>query len=279
MIISWGPVLALLSSLVWGTSDFGGGLASKRAGALHVVAYSQAAGLVVIAVAAVVTGAYTAPLDYLPWAALAAVSGAGGLVCFYSALASGRMGVVAPIAALGVLVPVLVGLAQGERPGVLQLLGAAAGVVGVVMAAGPELSGGTGARPVLLAVCAALGFGVALASLGMGAQTSSVMTVLGMRVVSVLSFALILSRIGNAAAPRGTNLLLTLAVGVGDVTANLLFSVATTMGMLSLTSVLGSMYPLATVLLARIVLGERLSRLQQVGVAIGLTGVVLIAAG
>ena len=116
-------VLALLSSVLWGASDFLGGLLSRRRAAGLVVGASQAVGLVAITLVALPAGAFDDPTGYLPWAVGAGLAGLVGLVCFYAALASGTMGVVSPIAALGVVVPVLVGLARGERPETVQLVG------------------------------------------------------------------------------------------------------------------------------------------------------------
>ncbi|MGZ4591114.1 MAG: EamA family transporter, partial [Actinomycetes bacterium] len=152
-------LLALLSSLLWGSADFVGGTLSRRLPATVVVGASQAAGLVAITVVAALAGALGAPLGYLPWAVGAGLAGLIGLVCFYAALAAGTMGVVSPIAALGVVVPVVVGLARGERPGALQLVGITIAVAGVVLASGPELSGRAGARPVVVARVAAGGVG------------------------------------------------------------------------------------------------------------------------
>jgi drug/metabolite transporter (DMT)-like permease len=126
-------VLALLSSVLWGSADFLGGTVSRRHQAALVVGTSQAAGLVAIAVVAVAAGALGDDPGYLPWAILSGVAGVVGLVSFYAALAAGTMGVVSPIAALGVVVPVLAGLLKGERPAVIQLVGIVVAVAGVVL--------------------------------------------------------------------------------------------------------------------------------------------------
>ena len=278
-------VLALLSSVWWGSADFLGGTLSRRHRATLVVGYSQAAGLVSIGVVAAVAGAYGDDPAYLPWAVLSGVAGVIGLVCFYAALAAGTMGVVSPIAALGVVVPVLAGLARGERPGALQLVGIVVAVAGVVLASGPELSGRAGVRPLLLAGIAAVGFGVALLAIAEGARTSTLMTLVSMRLTSVtlLAAALVvalargMSRSELAVGRRDGALIA--AVGVGDVAANLSFGIASTRGLVSVVAVLGSLYPVVTVLLARVLHGERLGRLQTTGVAAALAGVALIALG
>jgi drug/metabolite transporter (DMT)-like permease len=278
-------VLALLSSVLWGSADFLGGTVSRRHQAALVVGTSQAAGLVAIAVVAVAAGALGDDPGYLPWAILSGVAGVVGLVSFYAALAAGTMGVVSPIAALGVVVPVLAGLLKGERPAVLQLVGIVVAVAGVVLASGPELSGRAGARPVLLAAVAAVGFGVALLAIAEGSRHSTLMTLVSMRLTSVtlLAVALVVAlgrgtpRSEFALSPRDVGLVT--LVGLGDVAANLSFGLASRRDDVSVVSVLGSLYPVVTVLLARGLHGERLGRLQSAGVAGALAGVVLIATG
>jgi drug/metabolite transporter (DMT)-like permease len=276
--------LALLSSLLWGAADFLGGTVSRRRAAALVVATSQAAGLVAVAAVAAVAGAYDDPTGYLPWAVGAGLSGLVGLVCFYAALAAGTMGVVSPIAALGVVVPVLVGLARGERPDALALVGIVVAIVGVVLASGPELSGRAGARPLLLAAVAAVGFGLALLFIAEGARDSTLMTLVTMRLTSVAALTVCLLAVLRRIAPerrriRGTDALLVVVIGLGDVGANLAFGLASTRGLVSVVAVLGSLYPVVTVLLARLVHGERLGTAQTVGVAGALGGVAMIAAG
>ena len=280
-----GPGLALLSSGLWGSADFFGGLLSRRLPSIAVVAWSQASGLVLGLVVATATGAWSDPPGWLPWAVLAGVSGALGLVGFYAALASGTMGVVSPIAALGAVVPVLAGVLQGERPTGPQLLGIAVALLGAVLASGPELrsrdedraASRTRARSVLLAVLAAVAFGVALLAIGRGAEHSTVMTLVGMRSTSVSAFVVLALVLRSVGGVRPRDLPALAAIGACDLSANLAFGLASTMGLLSITAVLGSLYPVATVLLARFVLHERLLPVQWAGVAAAVTGVALIA--
>lgn len=272
-------VLALLASLAWGAADFLGGTASRRLAATTVVAYSQAFALVGVAVVAVATGAFGADPGYIGWALVAAVCGVVGLSAFYSALATGTMGVVAPIAAMSVAVPVVVGIGQGDRPSGLQTAGVVVSVVGVVLASGPEVRGGTGRRPLVLAVVAAIGFGAVIVCVAKGARSDTVMTLFVMRATSVVLLAgfALAARSRMSADPADLPLLAT--IGAGDVGANALFAVASTRGLLSVVSVLSSLYPAVTVMLARIVHAERLNRTQNVGVAAAIAGVALIAAG
>lgn len=278
-------VLALLSSLLWGSADFLGGSVSRRHRAALVVGVSQAVGLLAVLVVAGVAGAFGDDTGYVPWAMLSGIAGVVGLVSFYAALAAGTMGVVSPIAALGVVVPVLVGLARGERPGTLQVAGIVVAIAGVVLASGPELSGRAGARPLLLAGLAAVGFGFALLAIAEGSRSSTLMTLVTMRATSVtLLVAALLVALGRG-FPRAdlrlgrADLLLVALVGIGDVSANLTFGLASTRGLVSVVAVLGSLYPVVTVLLARVLHGERLGTAQTVGVAGALGGVALIAVG
>lgn len=274
--------LALCASLLWGGADFLGGTAARRLPATGVVLASQGAALVGLLVVAAATGAFGDSTGYLGWAVAAALVGVVALTSFYAALAGGTMGVVAPIAALGVVVPVVVGLAQGDRPSAWQGVGVAVAVVGVVLASGPELRAaetGRSARPLLLAGVAAVGFGTVIVCVAHGAQSSTTMTLLVMRATSVAvlgGLALggaVSVGVGKADWP------LLVAIGAGDVLANAALAVASTRGLLSVVAVLSSLYPAITVLLARAVHDERLVRVQAVGVTAALVGVVLIASG
>lgn len=272
-------LLALLSSLLWGTADFGGGLVARRLNAVAVVAWSQLAGLVTVTLVVLATGAWTGPADWLVWSVLAGVFGPLGLVAFYTALATGTMGVVSPIAALGAVVPVLVGLLQGERPTALQAVGMVVALTGAVLASGPELSGGAKARAVLLAALAGLFFGLALVGIAEGADSDAVMTLFGMRVTSGLLAAAAGLALRTTGGVRWRDAPALVPIGIADAGANLLFGIAATMGLVSIVSVLGALYPVATVLLARYVLRERMLPVQGVGVGVALVGVVVLAAG
>lgn len=274
-------LLALLSSLLWGVADFLGGTASRRLPAFAVVGWAQLVGLVAAAVVCVAVGAFgVADLQAAgPWAVAAGLAGLGALVCFYAALASGRMGVVAPITALGVVVPVIAGVLDGERPGALQALGLVVAIIGVVLASGPELEGRAGSRPLGLALLAAVGFGFVLTFVAEGSATSVPLTLLVMRVTTVGVVVVVALAARSVGGVRSGDLPLLATIGIGEVAANLTFAIASTWGLLSLVAVAGSLYPVVTVLLARFVLHERLVRIQYVGVVAAMLGVALIAAG
>ncbi|WP_370892135.1 EamA family transporter [Janibacter sp. GXQ6167] len=279
-------LLALGSSVVWGTSDFVAGLLSRRVSPWVVMVWSQLIGLLIMTVAVIVRGAGIAPGAWLGWAAAAAIAGSAGLGCFYSALASGTMGVVAPIASLGVAVPVLLGVIGGDVPSATAWVGMAAAIVGVVLASGPEIHGDAGPRPVLLASAAGVGFGLALYFLHRAARDSLLHALFGMRlttvvvaVVIVLGWWLVRHPAGSALRPETTPaaLLGLGVVGAADLGANALFAAASTTAMVSVASVLGSLYSVVTAGWARLILGERLRPIQLLGVALVVLGVVLIA--
>lgn len=284
-------VLALLSSAMWGSADYLGGRISRRLSPIVVVGVSQALALALLVPAVLLLGAPADPGGYLPWALAAGVVGPAALATFYAALSIGTMGVVAPVAATGVVVPVAIGLLEGERPSALQLAGIAAAVTGVVLASGPEVRGVEtheargGARSLVLAALAAVGFGLTLWLIAGGSASSVGMTLLAQRITSVGLFTLVavvatVSRwSGRPHGPARRDLPALLVVGVADVGANGLYALASRSGLLSVVSVLGSLYPVATALLARFIEDERLRPVQLAGVTVALVGVVLIAAG
>jgi drug/metabolite transporter (DMT)-like permease len=268
-------LLALGSSVLWGTADFFAGLRSRTLSPPAVVGISQGCALLALTVLVLHRG-NLGPGGWPVWAVASGVAGSVGLVSFYAALASGTMGVVSPIAALGALVPVLLGVAGGERPGPVVWVGIAVAVAGATLASGPELSGAVSRRPVVLACVAAAGFGFALFALDRGARVSTLHTLWGMRLVSVTVFALaaVATRSVGGADRRDVPALA--AIGLGDVSANALFAFASSRGLVSVASVLGSLYPVATLVWARVLLGERLRTIQLAGVSLALVGVVLM---
>lgn len=275
-------VLALLASLIWGTSDFLGGTLSRRIPAIIVVGVSQAVAMLVLVPVAAGAGGFGDDSGYLPWAVAAGVVGLVALIAFYHGLATGSMGVVAPIAAMGVAVPIAVGFAEGDTPGDLQIAGLVVAAVGVVLASGPQADGGRDLRPVVLAGLSALGFGLVILFIAKGSEHSVVMTLLVMRATSVLPLVvagLATGRLGGATRAAGPHWRLLSVVGLADLAANGAYAVASRHGLLALVAVLSSLYPVVTVMLARIVHAERLRTVQTAGVVAALAGVILIGAG
>ena len=273
-------LLALASSAFWGTSDFFAGLKARTIAPPAVVAVTQGFAFLALSVILLVRHSGFSPSfsgNGPLWAIAAGASGAVGLVCFYTALASGTMGVVAPISSLGALVPVFLGLLTGEHPTATAWVGMAVAVAGAALASGPELTGAVPARPVILAAVAAACFGTALYCLDRGARYSLLETLWGMRATSVAMFLLAGLVAGSVGGARGRDLPALAVIGLGDVTANGLFAFASSRGMVSVASVLGSLYPVATLFWARLLLKERLRHVQTIGVALTLVGVVAIA--
>lgn len=273
-------LIALASSAVWGTSDFFGGLKARTIAPPAVVAISQACALV--ALSAILLARHTGlsasfTASGALWSIAAGTAGAAGLVCFYTALAAGTMGVVAPISSLGVLVPVLLGLLTGEQPAAIVWVGMAVAVTGAALTSGPELTGAVPPRPLILAAVAAVFFGTALYCLDRGARYALLETLWGMRLTSVALFIVVGLAVRTVGGARLRDLPVLAVIGLADVTANGLFAFASSQGMVSVASVLGSLYPVATVFWARVLLGERLRRIQAIGVALTLLGVVAIA--
>ena len=271
-------LLALLSSVTWGTGDFFGGVLARRRSAVAAVLMMQLFGLLFISGYATATGTWEAG-NYLGLGIAAGLAGTAGLVAFYRALALGTMGIVAPIAAMGVVVPLVYGLTRGDQPGPWQWLGILAAIVGVMAASGPELNGEASARPLVLAGVAALFFGLAMALMAAGASHSAVMTVLTMRVVQVaLAIGFWIRWRGFGGITRG-DLPMAALVGAFDVGANLMYSIAAAMGPVTIVAVLGSLPPVATAVLGRVALKERLSSLQYFGVGLAVAGAIAIGVG
>jgi drug/metabolite transporter (DMT)-like permease len=276
-------LLALAASLAWGFGDFGAGYAARRLHVLVVATTVQAAGLV-FALAIVLLGRDAAPsAQQLGWAAVAGVVSVVGLSAFYQALAVGAMGIVGPITATAAVIPVVYGLVRGERPSTVQGIGVALAVAGVAVASLEPLPEGRGRRlaaGVGFAIVAALAFGCALIGLSRAASGGAPWAVLMMRLAAVPALLLVVALVRKATAPRLARLwLLLAAAGVADTGATVLFGEATTRGLLSVVAVLASLYPIVLVVLARLLLHERVARPQLGGVALALMGVALISAG
>jgi drug/metabolite transporter (DMT)-like permease len=273
-------LLALGSSLVWGSADFAGGSLTKRLPPFAVTVVSQGAGFVALCVAVGVRGDLGTRAFLL--GLLAGVGGGAGLAAFYRALSLGTMSVVSPITACGAVVPFGISLATGERPAAVAVAGAVLALGGAVLASVEERRAESPerARAVALAVAAALFLGGFVYFLGLGSREGDALSALfGARVGSL---ALLVALAATLRAPLRlgrASLLPVAAVGLADVSANTLFAFASGHGLLALVSVLGSLYPIVTVLLAHVLLGERLTRAQQTGVAVALAGVCAIAAG
>lgn len=252
---------------------------------IGVLLLVEGTGLAIVLAVVAVSGEALPSGEAILLSLAAGVSGVSALGLFYSALAMGTMSIVAPISASGAALPVIVGLASGDTLSVLAATGLAVTMLGVVLAsleatAEEERAHTRASRTsIALALAAALGFGGYFALSDPAADESVLWLLIFVRIVAVPVLALLLLVVRDAALPEGRDRRLVAGAGVLDVSATGLYGVAQTLGSLSVVSVVGSLYPVTTVLLARGVLGERLRRIQAAGVALALVGVVLIASG
>jgi len=289
--------MALGSSLLWGIADYLGGLKSRSFPVPVVLALMYLASLLAMALFVVARGEGPPGSEPVLAALCAGVVGIGGLSAFYRALAIGTMSIVAPIASTGVALPVIVGVAGGEHPGLMRSLGIAVAVAGVLLAsretpsdaaigpgrgqAGAALDRSRQRESILLALVAGLGFGSYFVAAEIASRGDVGWSLLLSRVAAapiMVAVALAVLRRGGR-SPRGRELLAVAAIGLLDLGANAAYNQATTLGDLSVVAVGSSLYPVTTVVLAAVLLGERVRGVQRGGVALALTGVLLIAAG
>jgi drug/metabolite transporter (DMT)-like permease len=302
--------LALGASICWGSGDFLGGLTTRRASLWAVIVGSQAVGLVGATLVVVVAGRGWPGLHAVWPVMLGGLASVVAISCYYKALAIGSMSIVAPISATNAMIPFLVGLAAGERPGAMQLAGVALAAAGVLLVASERVRSGdtigaaalpnepavapaavTAAGPaargprrnqrraIALALTAAVAMGLVLVGYDATARYDALWAMLGGRISSVAVFAVVFAALRPGLVMRRSALPFIVAVGLLDTGANGLFAVATTKGYLSLVAVLGSVYPVVTVLLAYALLRERIAPHQMVGAVGTLAGIALIAAG
>lgn len=278
--------LAGLASLLWGTADFLGGLAASGWRAERVAAISQVVGLGVLLVLAPAITGPLAPGPDLAWGAAAGIAGAVGATLLYRSLAIGPMNVAAPtIAVVVAIVPAAVGLVQGERPGTLALAGVALAIVAVAMVGSASAPGPTELRPsvrvLVLAAAAGLTLGLANVAFAQTSEESGLWPVTATKLVAgVILWSLVLAtRVSDGSSAPRRNVRLALWTGLVDVAATTALLLALQRGSLVIVSVLGSLFPAVTVVLARFVLQERIARLQAVGLALALAAVVMIVAG
>jgi drug/metabolite transporter (DMT)-like permease len=269
--------LALGASLTWGFADFFGPLKGRTLGALRVLVYVQLGGLVVIALIVAIRGKGPADLAAL-FAIPAAISGTLGLYAYYRGMAVGAMSIVAPIAGISAAVPVIFGIATGDRPSLWQWLGIAGALGGVFLASREPGPGSRVAAGVGLALIAAIGFGGYFPPMHEAGHADFWWASLFFRMTSasVILAAVAIRRPSLTVQPIQVPVLA--LIGIGDMLGNLLFAAASTSGLVSITSVLASLYPIVTVVLARLVLKERVARSQEAGIALTLAGVALISA-
>ena len=275
-------LLALLSSAMWGSADFFAGRLSKKHHPFAVLGYSQVFGLLVGVLIVVISGSWQGKVlgfdGFLIPGALAGVFGYIGLACLYEGLSTGRMGVVSPISSLSTVIPLAYALVTGDVLSAITFLGVVIALIGVFCASGPEVSQGLPIKPLLLALGAAAGFGLALTFIAVGSQSSPLLTMVSMRATTfffTISLAIKFKTTGNFDKKA---LPLLFFIGGADFIANLLLGIACTKGLVSVAMVFGSLYPIATAVLAYKFLHERLHKVQYVGIALAVAGVSIISA-
>lgn len=274
-----GIVLALAASLSWGIADFVGPVKARVLGTLRVLIYAQVAGFVGIAILLAVKRA-PVPGPEVLLAIPASLSGTLGLYAYYRGVIAGAVSIVAPVAGASAVIPVIIGIATGDRPGPLPFVGILCALFGVALASREpgdndrRLAAGVG-----LALLAAVGFGFYFPFMHVAGNEDPWWASMIFRGFSTALVAIaVLARRPPLHLGR-TELAVVILVGLGDMMGNLLFAASSGHGLVSVTSVLASLYPIVTIVLARIVLREHVASIQRVGVVLTLTGVALISVG
>ncbi len=276
-------VLALSASVCWGVADFAGGFFSRRLSAILVVLVLESGGLLGIGVVLAITGEGPPDLGSVLLAAVGGIAGTGGLVCLFRGMALGSMAVVAPVFASGAaIIPVVVGLATGDTVTILVGLGIALAALGILLAsleseheAGRSRQTRRALGFALVGALGAAGFVVASDA----ASDGSVAWTLFVARAAAIPFLALGAGLARVRRPAPGDLAAIGLVGLVDLAATACFGLAATEGALAVVAVLGAMYPLVTAGLARVVLQERIRRIQLAGVAFALLGVALVAAG
>ncbi|MGA2372730.1 MAG: DMT family transporter [Candidatus Korobacteraceae bacterium] len=272
-----GAALSLGAAAIWGGGDFAGGIATRRANVFRVVAGAHACGLVLMLALAWMTGEPIPPYSSLGWGVVAGITGAFGIAALYKGLAIGRMGVVAPVASVVTAVlPVLFGFRTEGLPGRLQLAGFALALVSIWLVARPEGEIDSH-RGLGLAILAGVMFGLFLVSGKQAGQYGVFWPLVAARAASTLLMLLIVAFLPRDPRSLRSALLPILLSGLCDSGANAMFIAATRHGRLDVAAVLSSLYPASTVILARVLLKERISRMQGVGIVGALAAVALIS--
>jgi drug/metabolite transporter (DMT)-like permease len=270
--------LALAAAASWGVGDFLGGLKSRSLNPIAILIVAQPIGLTLLAIWVAVRGEGP-PGSSVLWACLASVLGTTGLVAFYRGMAAGALSIVAPIAGAGAAIPVIWGLARGDHPTGLQELGFVAALVGVVLASferrsqASQLAAGVGWAAIAMVAFGAYYIPMHAASHGDFLWAAFVFRLTSTTLIATAWLVLRPRRARRADLPALA------AIGVLDTGGNVFFAAASSKGLVSVVSVLASLYPVVTVLLARAVLHERVNRSQELGIALALGGIVLISAG
>lgn len=274
--------LAVFSSITYGAADFLGGLASRRSSMFAVVVFSQLAGLILVLLALPFLPASSPTRIDFAWGAASGLAGGIGVALLYRGLTVGMMSVIAPVTAVcSVVIPLLAGIALGERPSMLAFAGVALGIMAIVLVSQSEHveEGKTATSGLGIAIASGVAIGIFLVMLERTGPSAGLWPLVAARIVSVSLFAVLGVAAGHAIVPRRESMRIVIACGALDMIANILYLLAVRQGLLSTVATLTSLYPASTIVLARIVLGERLRWLQQCGVVCAVLAIVLIVRG
>ena len=276
-----GILLALASAIIFGGADFAGGNATRRnESSFPVVFVSQLVGFTTVLLIAPWFGFDEATWPDIGWGASAGIVGVLGLLLFYKALAVGTMSIVSPITAVvSAAVPVAVGLARGERPSVMALVGIALGLAALTLFGGGDPGHGSGnwVRALAPAVLSGLGFGAFFSLIATSSEHAGLVPLVAARFAAVGLLLVFAIRQPNPMRLRREVRGQVVLAGTGDIAANALFLVASRHGDLAIVGVIAALYPASTLVLARYLLHERLTRLHQIAIGLATIAVILIA--
>ena len=270
-------IFGLSSAVTWGAGDFSGGLATKQSPGLTVMFFSQLAGGILLAGLAPMLGEPFPGKSALATGALAGIFGMLGLTSLYRGLALGRMGIVAPLSAvIAALVPVGFAFFSEGAPRPLQIAGFAVALAAVWCLTASGGRGGIDRQEIMLSLAAGGGFGLFFILIDQASREAILWPLAAARLASLVLIGAILAFTKQLVLPEGRRLPLIILAGILDTAGNAFFALAARIGRLDVAAVLSSLYPLSTVLLARLVLKERLQRVQWAGVLAAVTALVLV---
>lgn len=273
-------LFGLMSATSWGVGDFSGGIATKRNPVFNVIIISQAVGLSLLIVLAFLYSEPFPSFNDIIWGGLAGIFGAIGLMALYRGLALQNMGVIAPVSAVvTVIIPMAVGMVLEGFPTILQLLGFGIALIAVWLVSSANDQGKIQLKTLKLPIIAGLGFGCFFVFIDQISEGSVFWPLAAARIASITTLIMLMILLRQIEMPQTSQLPIIALAGIFDVGGNAFFVLAAQMGRLDLAAVLGALYPVITVILARIILKERLTYQQWSGISAALVSVFLITSG
>jgi len=272
-------ILALMAASVYGVADYCGGRATRSISAMTVTFVGQSAGLIVLVVLVFLSGVPVPPASDFIWGGIAGIAGSTGLLAFYKAMGSGFMTVVAPVSAVtATAVPVVIGLINGERPGVLALCGIPVALIAIALVSdvlGPNHRKAPRSI-IVMAFVAGATFGSLFVILGHTNDVGGLWPVVAMRFTSVPYMAVVMYFMKRKPSEAKANLPIVMASGILDSLANALYLLAVREGLMSIVATINSFYPASTLLLATRLDKERIHRSQAVGLGLAVVALLFI---